>query len=260
MKTVFRHILIVLTGVLLSAYLVVTLTASSAKTDSLLCKGLRVEIKDSCRIRFVTAEEVKSCLDKEMPGYTGKKCLDLNLKSVEKILDNKGAVLKSEAFITKDGMLNVRITQREPAARFRNGSTGFYCDRNGYIFPLHSSYTAEVPLVEGELPVRISSGFKGRPENPGEAEWIDDMIDLILYIRNGEIWSGNIKQISVKKGGCLVIIPGTGQEKFIFGQPDDIERKFKSIEEYYKAVKPSKEDGYYGSVNVQYDGQIVCRR
>lgn len=260
MNKLLRHILTGVFAILMLAYLVVTLTSSSSRFDSLPCKGLKVIVKDSTRISFVTADEVKGYLDSEMPGYAGMLCKDLDLEAVEGILDGKSAVLKSEAFITKDGVLNVRITQREPLARFQNGPQGFYADRDGCIFPLQKNFTARVPVVDGNIPVSAPSGFKGKPEDPASAQWLDEVISLVIFIRDSRTWSRDIAQISVSQNGDLILIPKEGKEKFIFGKPDDVERKFKRMETYYCAVKPSREEGYYSTVNVKYDGQIICRR
>ncbi len=260
MKTVVRHILTGLFVVLTLSYLVVMLTASSNRRDSMSCKGVRVFVKDSGRISFVTARQVESFLENEMPGYRDKQCREIDLDAIESLIDGKSPVLKSEAFFTRDGMLNVKIIQREPIVRFQNGNHGFYADRQGYIFPLQENYTARVPIVVGHIPVTAAGGFKGRPEKESEALWLDGIIDLLNYIQKSDVWSRDIVQISVAQNGDLILIPREGREKFVFGKPDNVKEKFGRIEEYYKSVRPSKEDGYYSVVNVKYDGQVICRR
>ena len=32
------------------------------------------------------------------------------------------------------------------------------------------------------------------------------------------------------------------------------------MKEYYEVIAPSKEVGYYSSVDLRYEGQIVCRK
>lgn len=260
MKNLTRHILTWVFAALFSAYLVVTLTASASQNDALQCKGVRVIVRDSARISFVTSKQVKGYIEKEMSGICGMPCREIDLCAIEQLIDGKSAVLKSEAFFTKDGMLNVKVTQREPFVRFQNGEDGFYADRDGYIFPLQKNYTARVPVVDGYIPVTGAAGFKGRPAKESEAQWLDGMIDLLDFIREDKVWSKTIVQISIARNGDLILIPGQGKEQFIFGKPDEMEQKFRRMEEYYKAVRPSKEDGYYSTVNVKYDGQIICRR
>jgi len=64
----------------------------------------------------------------------------------------------------------------------------------------------------------------------------------------------------VSEGGDLVITPTEGREKFLFGPPVRIAEKFSLMEKYYTTVVPSKEAGYYGTVDVRYSGQLVWRK
>ena len=50
------------------------------------------------------------------------------------------------------------------------------------------------------------------------------------------------------------------KEKFIIGSPDGFREKFGRIEDYYRYVRNRKEEGYYSTVDVSYEGQIVCRK
>ena len=55
------------------------------------------------------------------------------------------------------------------------------------------------------------------------------------------------------------MIPRRGKERFIFGPPVDFEAKFDRISRYYTSILPLNGVGYT-TVNVKYNGQIVCRK
>ena len=74
------------------------------------------------------------------------------------------------------------------------------------------------------------------------------------------IWLKNIVQIHVDEKGDLILIPDEGREKFIFGQPDSIEEKFRKMELYYTSIVPDKGKDFYSTVNLKYDGRIICRK
>ena len=93
-----------------------------------------------------------------------------------------------------------------------------------------------------------------------EKDWLRNIISLTNYMKNSKTWSENISQISVRPGGDLVMIPRQGKETFIFGQPDGIEEKFSKMEKYYTTILPEKGEGYYSTVNLKYNGQIICRK
>ena len=50
-----------------------------------------------------------------------------------------------------------------------------------------------------------------------------------------------------------------GREIFQFGQPVNIEDKFRRMEMYYSHIIPEKGADTYSWVSVEYDGQIVCK-
>ena len=228
------------------------------KKHQLTCAGVKVEFAD--KFNFVTAEDIEGYLKNEYGTYIGQLLDSVDLGKVEAILDRKSAILKSEAYTTPDGYLNVRIRQREPSVRFQKGENGFYADSKGFLFPLQDNYTSKVPIIDGEIPISFESGYKGQPKTEAEKEWLDRVIELISYIQGSKTWSENICQISVRKNGDLVMVPRSGKELFIFGQPVDIEDKFTRIGKYYTSIVPEKGEGFYSTVNVKFKGQIVCRK
>ena len=260
MKNVVRNILALSFLALMGLCLLTAFGSSAAKKKGLRCKGLSVIIKDSLENSFVSAADIRKYLDAESGGYAGKFQDSIDLVKIEDIIDGKSAVFKSEAYMTKDGVLNISVTQRRPAVRFQKDEGGFYADEEGYIFPLQGNYTAYVPVIDGSIPVNVSGSYKGEAGTPEEKEWIKDMISLVGYMNESGVWAENIVQITVQDNGDLLLVPRQGKEKFLFGKPDRIEDKFSRIEKYYTGIVPEKGEGYYSTVNVKYDGQIVCRK
>ena len=222
------------------------------------CEGIRVEYADG--YRFVSEEDIKDYLDKYYGAYIGQRLDSIRLHKVESILDVQSAILKSEAYTTEDGMLNIRLTQREPVIRFQKGSYGFYADCNGFIFPLQENYTTPVPVMDGAVPVNSAEGFKGAPETEAEREWMAGVIALVDYMGKTRIWAENIVQMHVEDNGDIVMIPRQGSERFIFGGPGGAKEKFDRMSDYYRYILPEKGEGYYRTVNVKYDKQIVCKK
>ena len=228
------------------------------KQRELTCGGVRVEFADD--FNFVTAEDIEGYLKNGYGAYIGQRLDSVDLAKVEAVLEKKSAILKTEAYTTPDGYLNIKVFQREPSVRFQKGSNGFYADANGFLFPLQDNYTSQVPIIDGDIPLSFESGYKGEPKTEKEKEWLGRIIEMVNYIQDSKIWSGNISQISSLPNGDLVLVPRQGKEKFIFGQPVNIEDKFSRIGKYYTAIVPDKGEGYYSSVNVKFDGQIVCKK
>lgn len=257
-KTV-RHIINGVSGALLAACLVVAYMSGVSCRAPLKCIGLNVVIADSSMNRFVSKADVKKYLDKEYGEYIGMPLDSIDLVKVEKIIDGRSAVNKSQAYVTRDGMLNVSVTQRKPVVRFQKSDGGFYADAEGFVFPLQSSYASRVQVIDGEIPLKANSGYKGEVTDEKEREWLDKVLNVVNYMENSRTWKGKIVQITVCDGGELIMVPREGSERFHFGQPDDIKEKFRKMEMYYTSVVPAKGEKEYSVVNLEYDGQIVCR-
>jgi cell division protein FtsQ len=156
-------------------------------------------------------------------------------------------------------MLNITVTQRKPVVRFQKKDGGFYADAEGYIFPLQNSYASHVQIVDGNIPLAANSGYKGDIEDPEERAWFRSVMNVINYMEGSKVWKGKIVQISVDENGELILVPREGKEKFIFGQPHSLEKKFSKMERYYTTIIPEKGAERYRSVDVRFEGQIVCK-
>jgi len=224
------------------------------------CTELKVDILDSAKLGFVTEADIRGILKDEYGVFIGQRLDSVGLARIERILDGRSAVLKSEAYTTSDGLLHIEITQREPLVRFNNGIVSFYADETGYIFPPVEGYEADIPIVTGSIPLEIPKGYKGEPKTPKEKLWLSGIIDLLKYLDSDKMWNSALKSVTVDEKGDLVLYPVKGKERFLFGRPEDVRDKFRRLEDYYRYIAPTKEDGYYTIVNVKYDGQIVCRK
>ena len=258
MKPVVRNIILALVCAALATGLCVLLAASKAHRQQMTCKGLKVEYADAHR--FINDADIKAWLERDYGSYIGQRLDSVGLDRIEHILDEQSAILKSEAWTTEDGLLNVRITQREPVLRFQKGDEGFYVDDRGYLFPLQKQFDAPVPVVDGAIPVKYTAGYKGKALTEEEQRWIAKVVDMMGWIRKNKVWKDAIVQVSVREGGDFVLTPREGRERFIFGQPEEVADKFDRIGKYYEYILPARGKGYYKTVNVKFDRQIICRQ
>ncbi len=232
---------------------------SNAARNRTLCSGISVVIKDSTESRFVSGSDIIGYISEEYGKTTGLPVRDLDLKKMEKILDSQSAVLKSEAYCTKDGILHIGITQRKPVMRFQKNGAGFYADLNGYIFPMEPGKASYVVVIDGNIPLDPDKAGKGRSVTGKERQWLDRITDVVSYMESHSVWADDIVQIHVLENGDLVLIPREGREKFIFGKPVKVNEKFALMECYYSSIVPAKGKDAYRTVDIRYDGQIICK-
>ena len=79
------------------------------------------------------------------------------------------------------------------------------------------------------------------------------------FLENDALWKGKFVQIRIDDKGDIILIPREGNERFIIGQPCKIEEKARKMEWYYTHIIPEKGSGHYKTVDLRFDGQIVCR-
>lgn len=259
MNKVVKYVLIGLCGALLAAILVVSVLAGKEARKGLVCRGMEIAILDSMENSFVTGNDIRKYIDKEFGTYLGKRLDSLDLVKVEKIIDGRSAVKKSHAFVTRDSILRINVTQRKPVVRFQKTDGGFYADAEGYIFPLQSSYASHVQVIDGAIPLAANSGYKGAIDNPGEKKWFDQMMGVVNHIEGSRTWKGKIVQIHVDEKGELILVPREGRQKFMFGRPTGVEEKFERMSMYYTHILPEKGPEAYSVIDVRFEGQIVCR-
>jgi len=260
MKTVVRNLLFTLAVAAFAAVCWLVLTCALRDRRVITVESLDVQLPRTGS-SFVSEQDVKDYLRDYYGPYTGARLDSVDLDRMERVLDARSAIRKSEAWTTDDGILHISITQREPVVRFqKSGSEGFYADDRGFIFPLQKAWTPLVPVVDGNIPLYAGAGYKGEPGTQAEKKWMAGMLGLLEYMKGSRKWAEFFSEINVAPDGDLVLIPREGDERFIFGSPDSPKEKFAGIEKYYRYIKPSKEEGYYRSVNVKFHGQIICRQ
>ena len=259
MNRTLKYILLATGAAVIAVCICCSFMAGRQLRSTYTCQGLEVTIKDSLENSFVSAADVKAYLDREYGIYNGIPLDSLDMIRIESIVDGRSAVKKSQAYVTRDGILHIDVTQRKPVVRFQKAGGGFYADKEGYIFPLQKSYASHVQIIDGNIPLAANSGYKGQIASPQEKEWFRNVMELVNYMEGQAQWRDKIVQIHVLGDGDLMLIPREGDEKFLFGQPCGIEDKFMKIKRYYTAVIPEKGSGKYKVVDLRFKGQIVCR-
>ena len=260
MKPIFRRGLGLLLIVACAAVWVVSSGMSAKALRQRTCQGkgsLDVTITDSLERQFIGKADVASWLEKEYRAYAGLPLDSVNLDQIEKLVCAHSVVRECQAWLTDDGILHVALSQRQPVVRFDDGTNGYYADATGFVFPLQSRGTVDVPVVDGRIPMKIPRGFKGTPQNEAEKAWLDKMIGVVNHIR-GTVWEGNIVKMTVSANGNLVLTPRQGNEQFIFGEPVHVKEKMSLMKAYYESVVPVQPD--YRTVDLRYRGQLVCRK
>ncbi len=246
MKTWVRHTLLTLAAAAFATACFFAYRSGERARSGLYCAKLNVIVSDSTRLGFVGENEIMDAIETGYGEFMGRKLDSLDMIGIEEAVLAHSAVRTCDAYVTRDSALNVVVSQRRPVIRFVAGEEGFYIDDIGLEMPLQQAFTADVPTFEGIL--------------PKDPVWIQRAIALTTFIKESKVWKPEYFTLTADGNGDITLIPARGSEKILFGQPCNVGNKFKMLEHYYSTVLPAKGDGYYSTVNLKFDGQLVCRK
>lgn len=219
-----------------------------------VCSGINVNFKDSLKVNLISKEEIISLVDRR-EKVIGSRSDEINLARIESLLNNRGEIFKSEVYFSSPTILSIDIVQRKPVVRFENDTEGYYADETGFLFPLLNSY--DVPIVTGEIPLRLGKEYMGIPEGK-EGDWIKKILHLTNYISSNEYWDKNIEQIYIENGD-ICLVSRVSHHKIIFGKCRNIDAKFKKLGTFYTTIAPAKGWDTHNVVNLKYNKQIICK-
>ncbi|GAB1474721.1 cell division protein FtsQ/DivIB [Bacteroidota bacterium] len=241
-----------------AAYLFFSSQITSAEISKLKCKQIKVTILDSAINRFVTPEEIKELVRLEGITVNESKIRHINQFELENLLNNKTAVKSSQVYVTGKGELMVEVRQRRPILRLETVNGGFYMDETAYLFPLMRSFTSYVPVVTGNIPLTLTPGFRG--ESDKKSIWAHKIKEMGLFLERERFWNSMIEQIYIDSTGTLELTPRVGKFEIVFGEPENIEFKFKKLEAFYTKVIPATGWEIYNRVDLRFSNQLVCKK
>ena len=256
LKKVLLTLLVFLgTAALGGSYLFFAGRMAKKEAGEVRCGAIRIVV-DGEGNRVLDERDVLALLE-EGNGILGQKADSIDLYAIEGRLSQCGEILSNQVFRTIDGKLRIDVAHRRAALRIVCPSGTFYSDPSGYLFPLR--HAVDAPVVTGKIPLQIGSRHQGPPRSEPEVAWLRDMLSLGRYIEGHDYWQRQVAQIDVEAGGDLALYMNTGEERFLFGAPDEIEAKFEKIGLYYRGIAPLRKNHPYRCVNLKYKNQIVCK-
>lgn len=90
------------------------------------------------------------------------------------------------------------------------------------------------------------------------------LINFVDIVQHDDFWRSEIVQIVAHGGGEreleLELVPRSGRYTILFGRADDVERKLSDLDAFYRNVLTNVGWDKYGTVDVKYRGQVVCRQ
>lgn len=180
---------------------------------------------------------------------------EIDVTRVETLLEDDPFVKNAEVYVDQHNILRIKVEQREPVLRvFDNNGNNYYLDENGVKMPPSKNFAARALVATGNISPYQTDFITRR-----KSSTLKDLFKLAQALKSDEFLSGFIQQIHVTNGGEFVMTPLIGDQQIILGSVRRLDDKFRRLKIFYKEGMPSAGWRKYRSVNLKFNGQIVCR-
>ena len=168
----------------------------------------------------------------------------LDLKKLEKSVNNNDFVQKSEVFVSVDGVLKAEVKQKTPVGRVVSETGSFYLDYEGNKMPLSENYSARVPLVSGKI----------------DAVENKKLSEVLKMIYEDDFLKKNIIGVQVVPNGNLIMQNRNYDYTIDFGKIINIDRKFKNYKAFFQKAVSDSTLNNYKKINLKFTQQVVCKK
>lgn len=228
----------------LALYIVVALSFTTQLRATRICRGMKVEVRDTLKNGFVKAAEIERELGSLFSEAAGKRIADISLDEIEKRLAMIDKIESVNATALTNDSILVEVVPMVPAIRVHDRNMAYYLNRAGKKIACDARYTMDVPVVAGNF----------ADDNPV------NYISLANRIENDSKWRELISMIKVDGPNDIYLIPDIRGQVIAFGNTDDVDNKLSRLDRFYKEVMPHKGWNYYDTISVKWSGRLVATR
>jgi len=243
-------------------YLIVMPVYFANSTNSTVCGGIIIDIKDSSDYHFVTRKNLLNLAYGNSTKILGQPVKKINLLEIENRINVLRELKVAEVYRTIDGNIHIYADQREPVMRIMPDSGGdFFLDEDGVIVRRRNLYTPRLHIVGGNI--NISSAMLNGVsvlDTSIKNSVLKDIYQLVNYINDDDFWSAQIDQLYVDGDNKINLITRTGSHTVHLGTIENLEGKLRNLEAFYDKVLPEVGWNKYSVINLEYKDQIVCKK
>ena len=241
-----RRILLTIVLLLVSAYLIVAVTAFNRKPKAAVCSDLELVIKDTVYAGFITKKEVLSMLRKEKLDPVGRDLDEVRTDRLEEVLSAHPLIDRVECYKTPSGKVCTEVSQRIPIMRVMSSrGNNYYLDNKGTIMPPGAKCVAHVPLATGH----IEKSFA-----------MEKLYKFGVFLQKNSFWNAQIEQIHVLPGKNIELVPRVGDHLIYLGKIAGFEKKLKRVKAFYERGLNQVGWNKYSRISVEFDNQIICTK
>ncbi|PLX03027.1 MAG: hypothetical protein C0595_08515 [Marinilabiliales bacterium] len=185
----------------------------------------------------------------------------LKIRNMERELLKNPYVKNADVFTGINGEMIVNVREEKPLLRiFNKDSKGYYITKEGDILPLSNEYTARVFVVNGYINIPSVNGFSNINDTIYARTQLQGILKLAKLLSENEFLNAQINQIYLNSKNEFELIAEVGKCTVILGNLNNIDVKLRNLQAFYKQALLVEGLDKYKSINLKFDGQIVCAK
>lgn len=241
MKIAIKVILLLL----VAGYLVYAIIELSEPTEERICQGVDIEITDTLEGGCVTPGYIQELLTKNKFYVEGQKLSAIDIHSLEKLLCADPYIDSAICYCSAASHLFIQVIPQRPILHImQNNGESYYLDGSGATMPV-GYMNLDLCIATGN----INKNFAKK-----------HLLPLAKFIHDSDFWDKQIEQIHVTDSQKIELYPRVGEHVIILGSADGFTKKLEHLKLFYKNGLSKTGWNKYASVNLSYDGQIVCTK
>lgn len=224
------------------------------KDAAQVCSSMKVMVEG--KETFIDQHDISNLIKTEFGKVVGRPLQEIPVERIEKTLAKLPYVSAAEIYMDMDGVLQVSVQQREVVLRIINKQgQEYYIDTKGAKIPVTLKYVPHVLVANGF----IAEGYR-KPLDTIQTTLVQDLVRIVDYVRNDELWENQIVQLYVNEQQDIEIVPRVGTQQIVLGTAGNLAGKLDRIAVFYTHILPRVGVDAYEKINVKFDDQIICER
>jgi len=186
---------------------------------------------------FITKDSILKLLP---TNFSEKKSVDIN--HLESIVNSNGFIKNSEAYVSIEGDLIIKVEQRNPIGRIISEDATFYIDDESEIMTISKIYSSRVPVIF----------------NYSESSSQKEIYQMCDLIDSDEFLKKNVTRINFLKNNYITLNFRDHDFDLVIGEYKNIKKKVKNFKAFYHAAIDNESIDKYSKINLQFENQVVC--
>lgn len=260
-------ILYILMWVVLAAGLVALLGYTIEEHTYTICKKVIIQIDYGKSDTLISQRDILDILKQTGNRLKGQSIGYINFEKIEKELGKQSYLAHTEVYNFLDGVVEIDIVQRQPILRiFNQKNESYYLDANGNVLPINPAFSARVLVANGYIRepyiknINYTQDSIRKKDSIFYHSTIINLYKVARYIMSNKFLKAQIEQVYVDKTGEFELFPRVGNHIIVFGNAEDIEKKFERLVIFYKNGLSKTGWNKYNVINIQYQNQVVCSK